>query len=52
MATSVDSDTATDKAKEVSPEQEDDVMATCKANIEAARKTLASFESLERRWKV
>ena len=46
MAASVDLDT------EAKKEQEDDVMATCKANIEAARKTIAAIESLDRRWKV
>ena len=33
-------------------EKEDDIMATCKANLEAARQTLQKFDNLDKQWQV
>ena len=33
-------------------EKEDDIMAKCKANLEAARQTLQKFDKLDKQWQV
>ena len=39
-----------DKAQDSSTEE--DVMETCRKNMEACRQTLSKFDDLDRRWKV